>query len=215
VRNAGTTVLDRRLCTPDRCGPGSQHSLKLENVWGSATPEAVVDLYTGGAHCCFQNLIVLVDGAHPGRMLFHNWGDSGFRGERHDGTFHFVSADDRFAYAFTSFAGSGLPMQVWVIDAGGRFADVTATRLDLVRADARQFWTAYVSQRGKADGDVRGVVAAWCADEYRLGLKQACDTELESALARGYLGGPTGWPANASFVRALHRSLTAWGYGTD
>ena len=30
-----------------------------------------------------------------------------------------LSADDRFAYAFTAFAGSGLPIQVWTINTNG------------------------------------------------------------------------------------------------
>jgi hypothetical protein len=212
VRQAGQTVLDRGLCTPERCGPGSHAGLKLQNVWGSSLDEAVVDLYTGGAHCCFESLVALVDGAHPGRMLFHNWTDPGFRGRWHNGRFEFITADDRFAYSFTSFAGSGLPVQVWTIDTAGRFADVTGTQLDLIRADAAQWWHAYVSQRGKAESDVRGVVGAWCADEYRLGLKRSCDAELAGALSRGYLRGPAGWPRGTAFVKLLRQSLSAWSY---
>jgi hypothetical protein len=213
VQNAGKTVFDHRLCTPERCGPGSQAHLKLQNVWGSSLDEVLIDLYTGGAHCCFESLIVLADGAHPGRLLFRNWGDPGFRGQRHDGSFEFISADDRFAYSFTAFAGSGLPVQVWTIDAAGRFADVTSTRLDLVRAEAKQWWHAYVSERKKADSDARGVVAAWCADEYRLGLKEACTAELSTAVTKGYLHGSAGWPQDGAFVKALERSLAKWGYG--
>ena len=181
-------------------------------MWAGPPAEAVVDLYTGGAHCCFESLIVLGDGAQSGRLLFHDWGDPGYRGQRSAGTYDFVSADDRFAYAFTSFAGSGLPTQVWAINPVGHFVDVTSTRLDLVRADAKQYWHAYVSQRGKRDVDLRGVVAAWCADEYRLGLAKACNAELASALPKGYLNGPTGWPANAAFVSSLKKSLAKWGY---
>jgi len=213
VKNGGKTVFSRStLCTPERCSPGSQHTLKLQNVWGSSLDEAVVSLYTGGAHCCFQNLIVLPDGARPGRLLFHDWGDPGYRGQAHDGGFDFISADDRFAYAFTSFAGSGLPVQVWTIDPAGKFIDVTASRLDLVRSDAKVWWRAYTSQRGKPDADIRGVLAAWCADEYRLGLQGACTTELSSALAAGYLNGPSIWPRNAAFVAALKKSLGKWSY---
>ncbi len=212
VKNGGRTVFSRSLCTPERCSPGSRHTLKLENVWGGSLAEALVELFSGGAHCCFQSLVVLVDGAHPGRLLFHDWGDPGYRGERHDGTFSFVSADDRFAYAFTSFAGSGLPVQVWTIDPAGRFADVTSSRLDLVGSDAKLWWRVYLGQRGKPDADVRGVIAAWCADEYRLGLASACDGELATALKAGYLDGPALWPKNQKFVAALKRSLAKWGY---
>ena len=157
---------------------------------------------------------MLVDGAHAGRVVVHNWGDPGFRGEVHDGVFAFVSADDRFAYAFTSFAGSALPLQVWAIDASGRLADVTSTRLDLVRDDARRVWQAYVGQRGKTAADVRGVVAAWCADEYRLGQGPACRGRARTSRAAGYLDGPGSWPAGAAFVKALKNSLARWGYSS-
>jgi hypothetical protein len=177
-------------------------------VWGSAAPEAIVDLYTGGAHCCFQSFVLLTNG----RLLFRNWGDPGYRIESHAGAIDFVSADDRFAYAFTSFAGSALPVQVWSIDSDGRLADVTASRLDLVRTDAAQTWRGYLQERGKPDSDIRGVIAGWCADEYRLGREAACKAELAAALKRGFLDGPTGWPRNAAFVSALDRSLGRWGY---
>jgi hypothetical protein len=212
VENGGTTVFDGPLCNPATCSLNEQYSLKLQNVAGGPLDEVVVDSYSGGAHCCFLSNVVLVDGPHAGRMLFRDWGDPGYRGELHNGVFDFVSADDRFAYAFTSFAGSGLPVQVWAIDAAGRFANVTSTRLDLVRADAKQFWTSYVSGRGGTEADVRGVVAAWCADEYLLGLKATCDSELAAGLAKGYLNGPIDWPRNAKFVKALKRSLLKWGY---
>ena len=103
-----------------------------------------------------------------------------------DGAPVFVTADDRFAYEFTSFAASGLPVEVLAIGAHGVMNDVTQSQLDLVKKDAAQWWHAYMSQRGKsAEDDIRGVLGAWCADEYRLGDKAACDAELASALEEG------------------------------
>lgn len=213
LRVHGETVVNRALCNETRCGAGSHHSLALQNVWGSALPEAVVGIYTGGAHCCFDTLVAFPDGALRGRVVEHDFGDPGYRGVRHDGSYQFVTADDRFAYAFTSFAGSGLPVQVLELDPAGRFADVTAERLDLVRADAKVWWRAYTSQRGRPDGDVRGVLAAWCADEYRLGEGAACRSEVARARLKGWLGGPGDlWPSGAKFVTALDRSLKRWGY---
>lgn len=212
VTVAGKTVFARKLCSPVRCGLATEQLLSLHNLWGDRLPEAVLDYYTGGAHCCFATLVVLPDGPHPGRLIAHSWGDPGYAIRTHGGTVDLVSADDRFAYAFTAFAASGLPVQVWTIDRAGAFADVTQTRLDLVRKDATQWWKAYTSERGKVDSDTRGVLAAWCADEYRLGDKAVCDAELASALAKGYLQGSNIWPENARFVALLHRELASWGY---
>ncbi len=125
----------------------------------------------------------------------------------------FVTADDRFAYAFTSFAASGLPVEVFAIGAHGVMNDVTQSQLTLVKKDAAQWWHAYTSLRGKsAEDDIRGVLGAWCADEYRLGDKAACDAELASALKKGYLKGPGIWPQNAKYIAFLHRELAKWGY---
>ena len=60
--------------------------------------------------------------------------------------------------------------------------------------------------------DVRGVLGAWCADEYLLGQGLECESELKSGLAKGYLKGPTLWPQNEKFVALLHKQLHAWGY---
>jgi hypothetical protein len=212
VTVAGKTIFDRALCNPVRCGPGTEQTLSLRNLWGDARPEALLDYYTGGAHCCFATLLVLPDGRRPGKLLSHDWGDPGYRFELHAGAPQLVSADDRFAYEFTAFAASGLPVQVWAVSPAGAFENITQTRLDLVRQDAARWWKAYTSERGKPEGDVRGVLAAWCADEYRLGQKAACDAELGRALARGWIKGVPDWPSNAKYIALVHRDLAAWGY---
>ena len=78
VTVAGKTVFARKLCTPVRCGLATEQLLSLHNLWGDSLPEAVLDYYTGGAHCCFATLVVLPDGPHPGRLLVHDWGDPGY-----------------------------------------------------------------------------------------------------------------------------------------
>jgi hypothetical protein len=213
VRSHGKVVVDRRLCTALRCGPGSHHSLALRDVWGDAAAEAVVDVYTGGAHCCFDVLVAFTNGSLRGKLVEHNFGDPGYSVVRRDGAAQFETADDRFAYAFTAFAASGLPVQVLALSPKGRFADVTSTRLDLVRKDIAQWWGAYVAERGKPNGDIRGVLAAWCADQYRLGQGPKCRAELERALRKGWAGKAGDiWPAGAKYVAAVQRSLHTWGY---
>jgi hypothetical protein len=215
VKNGGKTVLDRGMCSESRCSIGSMHWLRLQNVWGDSVPEVFLDTYTGGAHCCFESLIVLPNGAHAGKTISHFWGDPGYRLGVHDGTPYLVSADDRFAYEFTSYAGSAMPIEFWAISPNGVLDNVTQTRLDAVAAEAKQFFKGYTSGRGKTDADIRGVLAAWCADEYRLGQKATCDAELSKALARGWIDGPTGWPAGAKYIALVHRQLAKWGYPAE
>ncbi len=215
VTNAGRKVYDREICTSERCGLGSHHTLSLQRVWTTDTPDAIVDFFTGGAHCCFESLIVLVNGSKTPRTIFHDWGDPGYEVQRFDGTAELLTADDRFAYAFTSFAASGLPAQVWTIAADGHLVDVTSSRPDLLKKDAAQWWDAYISYRGKPDGDVRGVLAAWCADQYLLGHKSKCTGELSAAQRHGFLRGPNVWPQNDKFIVALEKMLKKLGYGSS
>ena len=114
-------------------------------------------------------------------------GDPGYEFQRVEGNTSILSADDRFAYAFTAFAGSGLPLQIWTINANGVLTNITRTRPDLIKKDAAMWWHTYVAGRGKSEyGDVRGLVSAWCADEYLLGEKAACDAEArKTALPEG------------------------------
>ena len=152
------------------------------------------------------------NGAHPGRAVSTTGAtpatSSSARREHAD-----PSADDRFAYAFTAFAASGLPIQVWTINQNGVLTNVTRTQPDLIKKDALVWWHAYVSQRGKGvESDVRGVLAAWCADEYLLGDGPACTAELKTAVAKGYVSGAGFWPSGTKFVAALHKSLSKWGY---
>jgi hypothetical protein len=209
----GKTILDKSLCTPLRCGILTNQILSLHKISGG-TPDVFLDYYTGGAHCCFWSLIV----APTGKMVTHDWGDPGYRIVSYKGVPQLVSADDRFAYEFTAFAASGLPVQVWSMTPDGALqhpdvlVNVTQTRLDLVKKDAAVWWKAYTSQRGKSDSDVRGVLAAWCADEYRLGQKAACDAELANALEQGWIKGVPFWPSNAKYIALVHKDLAAWGY---
>ena len=208
----GKTVFDQGLCTPQTCGIATQHTLSLRNVWGDRVPEVLLDSYSGGAHCCFGTTVVFLDGPRAGRSAFELWGDPGYRLVSRAGTTVFVSADDRFAYEFTSFAGSGLPIEVLALDTNGAFKNVTRAWPGLIRADAKVWWKGYVSQRGRSGNDVRGVFGAWCADEYLLGQGRACESELKRALAEGYLQGPTIWPQNDKFAALLHKQLDKWGY---
>jgi len=214
VRVGGKRVVDRLLCAELRCSPGSHHDLALQNVYDGPRREAVVNVFTGGAHCCFETLVALVDGPARGRLIDKDWGDPGYEGQVRDGQYEFITNDDRFAYEFTSFAASGMPLQAWTIDRSGDLVDVTKARLELVRRDAKEWWHAYASQRGKRDGDIRGVLAAWCADEHRLGKKPACMVELRKALRRHWLVGPDLWPRNTAYIAALQKRLAKWGYAS-
>jgi subtilisin-like proprotein convertase family protein len=189
--------------------------LKIRDLDGDGEPEVMVDLFSGGAHCCWLTVFLRYDG-HTYRKTTHVWGDPSYdvADLDHDGRPELVSADDRFAYEFTFYAASVLPVQVWHFDHGA-LIDVTSQYPALVRRDAATLWTDYLQARGGADADVRGVLAAWLADEYRLGLGDEAWSKIRAAYARGELSAPRVdpiWPAGQKYLSALRSFLTKSGY---
>jgi len=186
-------------------GPGV-----FRNLTGSGSPAVVIDLYLGGAHCCVQSFIALT-GAKP-TWIAHDWKNPGYHGEELGGRYYFVSGDNRFDYAFTAYAFSWAPAQVWAIR-HERLVDVTRSVPSLVAADARRAWKTYLGKWGRRDREFRGVgaLAGWCADEYLLGRGSSCERVLREELAAGYLNAREG-AHGRGFIRALNRDLRRWGY---
>jgi subtilisin-like proprotein convertase family protein len=190
------------------------HPLKIRDLDGDGEPEVLVDLYTGGAHCCFYSVVFRWDGQrYRGAPIL--WGDPGYdlRDLNHDGRPELVTEDDRFAYAFTYYAASVLPMRVLHYDRG-RFVDATGEFPALVRAEAATLRAEYLKTRGP-DADVRGILAAYLADEYRLGRAAEGWQLVQEAYRRGDVSAPrvdTTWPAGQKYLSALRRFLAQSGY---
>jgi subtilisin-like proprotein convertase family protein len=193
----------------------SPHPLTVRDLDGDGEPEVLIDLYTGGAHCCFYTVILRFDGrTYHGTAAF--WGDPGYglHDLDGDGRPELVSADDRFAYAFTYYAASVLPLQIWHYDHGS-LDDVTPNYPALVRREAASLWADYLGSRTDRHSDVRGVLAAWLADEYRLGLADEGWVKIRAAYARGELSTPRVdpiWPAGPKYLSALRTFLVKNGY---
>ena len=139
-------------------------------------------------------------------MTFRNWADAGYQAKNLDGreSVELLSSDARFGYVFTAFAASPFPIQIWELDAG-RLRDVTRLFPGQVELDAKRLWRTYLEHRRR--DDVRGVLAAWQADQYLLGREDAGWLELERALERGDLVGPNGfWPTGLATCGRSARS---------
>jgi hypothetical protein len=177
--------------------------LVVRDLDGDGEPEVILDVYTGGAHCCTHSLIYRYDaGDHRYRLGVHDWGNVGYHIVDLDrnGRPEFRSADDRFAYAFTSFAASVFPVRVWRFDRGLLF-DVTRHFPALVAGDARSNWHLYLRYRQERS-DVRGVLAAWLADEYLLGRAEEGWRRLKGLSREHALG-----PGAAAYLKALRSFL--------
>ncbi|HEU0303487.1 MAG TPA: hypothetical protein VFR32_02795 [Gaiellaceae bacterium] len=187
--------------------------VRVRDLDADGEPEVWVDRYTGGAHCCLESRFFRwLPRRRAYARTFHGWADVGYRLRNVDrqGAVELVSADARFAYVFTSFADSAFPIRIWEFDRG-RLRDVTRRFPARVEADAQAHWRDYLRRR--RSGDVRGVLAAWLADQYLLGREDAGWEALTTALRRGDLEGPNGiWPTGRRYLRELRAFLVKTGY---
>lgn len=217
IRRAGALLFDapvNALLCHTECWPQlirGNPALRVADIERDGVPDVILNLYSGGAHCCSITQIYRSDVAtHAVRIVQHDFGDPGSRLEMLGGAPVFLSADDRFAYAFTAFAFSGLPVQIWSFR-GGRFTDVTRRHGAPVAADAARQYRAYLANRSQGFG--LGFVAAWAADEYLLGHGPHAVATLNALAAAGKLRSTSGFgPSGTAFVGRLLRFLARTGY---
>ena len=186
-------------------------SVAVHDLDGGGEPEVVLDLYSGGAHCCWYTQVYrYTASANAYLMVTHGWGNAGYRSVDldHNGLPEFVSGDDRFAYVFTDFADSSWPVQIWSYRSG-RFIDVTRKHPALIRRDARREWRwAFATQRRAYNV---GFLAAWTADQCLLRHCKSAFKQLGALRRQGRIG--LGWDRTTRrYLVHLHKFLRRTGY---
>ena len=220
VSHAGVLVSERSVPQPKDCRgypcsrlpSGGSGFFELSDLDVASGPVAIIWLWTGGAHCCsIVRFVSLADGGTVDR----NFGDPGAVVTTLSGRKVIRSADDRFAYLFTSFVASGLPVQIWRFT-GNALLDVTRDFPAEVRADAAGWWQLYREQRRLKQGETRGVFAAWAADVCLLGQGAKVDAAITAGVARGDFSGTVAsdllGPHGTGYAKQLRTRLSAWGY---
>jgi hypothetical protein len=201
---------------PAFSGAGEK-SIATRDLDGDGEPEVLVALYSGGAHCCTISTIWGFDAATGAyTRLRHNWLDAGYRlrDVGRDGTLEFDSRDARFAFAFAPYAFSWLPVQVYRWR-DGKLVDVTRKFPKLLRRDAKRAFRTYRRVRREKDANVRGVLAGYAADKYRLGQRRRANRALRRALRRGDLDKAYAFdsgPFGRKYIKRLKRLLKRYGY---
>jgi hypothetical protein len=195
------------------CDLAYGRAVEVLDLLPGGEPNVLVNLYTGGAHCCSVSEIFTYDAAtRRYRILTHNFGDPGFRLAHFGPTTVFMTDDDRFAYAFTDYAGSGLPLLILHFN-GRALVNVTRQYPRLIAHNAATYLAAYRARARQHWSDSVGVIAAWAADEDELGHASQVARFLHAQAVAGHLN--SGIPQLAHglrFVNELNRFLKKTGY---
>ena len=218
ISRAGTQVLagdptfgdcDSPYCAPG--GFGNRSSVAVEDLDADGEPEVIVDLYTGGAHCCYLSRFYRWNGTTY-VSADRNFGDPGYRiaDLDGDGVKELITADYRFGYAFTAFAFSVMPIRIYDLRAGS-WELVTKRFPDRIRKDAKAAWKTFT--KISRNEEPRGAIAAWTADQLMLGHKRYATRTLNRLVRRHRLPGDGFAPkSQRKFVRNLLRFLAKRGY---
>lgn len=211
ITRSGQKVLDRKLL-----GGSAPLQIRIRDLDGNGEAEVLLDMYTGGAHCCeFTNIYRYTGSTYT--SLRHMWGDLTYHLNdlNHDGVLELVSGDDRFAYIFTAYAGSAFPIQIWNYRPG-KMTDVTRSYPRLVTQDAARLYKQYLTEKRTGDfPDFRGILAAWMADKYLLGLQAQGWAKMEELNRAGEfkgIGQDDLWPENGAYLAKLRKFLKNHGY---
>jgi hypothetical protein len=222
IVRAGAALFDDRITDPDTtliqpAGGGEGGALKVRDLDADGEPEVVVDLFTGGAHCCLDSLVYRFQADRNAySSLEHNWGNPGYRlvDLGADGVPEFDSADDRFTDQFGPFAASWPPERIFRLQNGG-FVDVTRSFPARLERGARSLYRRFRREvrRGRRLF-ARNVLAAYAAEEHLTGHGARANRRIRAALRRGDLRPEFAGdiPAGRAFVRKLNRVLRRYGY---
>jgi hypothetical protein len=100
-------ILCGKSCWP-AVGIAGNPVLRIAELEHDGSPDVILNLYSGGAHCCSITQVYRYDpGSQSYAIVQHDFADPGSLLRTLGGASVFLSADDRFAYAFTSFAYRG------------------------------------------------------------------------------------------------------------
>jgi hypothetical protein len=217
IKRLGETRFSKRLRRPPRGGFNAQParyferrpSVSITDLDGDGEPEVVVDLYWGGAHCCWYTQIYrYVEGKAGYRTNVHVWGNFGYvlADLEHDGSQELVTRDDRFSYAFASFADSRWPVRILGYHLG-RMTVVTRAYPSEIRRDATALWHNALTRKKSRSN--QGVIAAWAADQCMLGRCRQAFMTIDRLSRSGRVHGER---TRVAFERRLRRFLARTGY---
>jgi hypothetical protein len=226
ITRAGVTLLDQPLgkecsyCTPWPASGASNgvSSVTVRDLDADGEPEVLVDLYSGGANCCFYTNSYRYD-PNQNKYIFKLLRPGlsfpyALKDLDGDGTPEFKSEDERFAYKYGSNADTPRPLRIFQWDAG-KLVDVTISYPKLAAADAAVMYRGYLRFRKDKHANVRGLLAAYLADSYNAHNGRTAWRRVVAAYRRGEVNrkipGDIG-PFGKKYLTSLRSFLKKLGY---
>lgn len=141
--------------------------ISLTHLDQDGVPEVLFSTYTGGAHCCTIYTTHSWRGHEVRRTQTYplDGGGGQFQDLNGDGIQEFITVDNSFLYAFSSYAGSFPPLLILSFQEG-RWVDVTRQYPEQQRSHA---WRAYLLIRDANVYEVNGPLAGYVAQKILLG----------------------------------------------
>jgi hypothetical protein len=179
--------------------PHRKVPVHVVDLVGHGEPEVLVDLYSGGAHCCTVARLYHWTGRRYAPSPLYNFWDLGYRLRRlgRGRAIGLLGGLSTEWGGLTVPADSGFPLQVWA-DRAGRLRNVTRRQRTLLRRDARH-WRAEQRALHRQRLVTVGMLGAYVADVERLGEHAQADAAIAAAVADGEL--------SASAVVRFHRGV--------
>ena len=227
VDRAGARLIDQDVgeeqCAGCVAWPADQGakgatSITVRDLDADGEPEILLDLYSGGANCCWYSDSWRFDEAQnkyiqkllrPGLSFPYTLQDID-----KNGIPEFKSVDYRFAYKYGSNADTPRPVRIFNWDAG-KLVDVTVGFPKLAAADAAVMYKGYLHYRKVKDVNVRGLLAAYVADSYNAGNGRVAWRRVVAAYRRGDVDakfkGDAG-PHGKAFLVSVRKFLKKLGY---
>jgi hypothetical protein len=218
ITRAGAVLYDQpvgepcdRFCTPTESALTGKH-VGLRDLNADGEPEAIVDLFTGGASCCVLVLAYGYDAAANAYRRASLDTGSGFvaRDLDTDGVVELVGDDFRFRGLFTCGACGPRPIRIWHWGLR-RFEVVTTGFPAKIRRHARRMRRFYLRTRRMHEAAfVKGALTPLTAD---LCLLDRCGRGfriVRAAIRRGELDRRSIFdvsPLGSNYLRALKRFL--------
>ena len=147
----------------------SYSSVKLDDIDNDGNHEVIVQIYTGGAHCCSLYTIYTWqgDGFATDETGYLDGAGGKFEDLDGDGIQEFQTLDNAFFYAFDSYAGSFPPSLILSLK-DGKFVDTTKLYPQELKSHAWQMFQTLRNAQEQGYGG-NGILAGYVAQKILLG----------------------------------------------